>query len=125
MSRYEQRKQWRLKDADVRAGYREADAELTLLDALDRARMNRGVSQAQLAEELGRTQPAVSQFFSGTYAVTVDAVVEYLQALHLQVRIEIVPAAEGEPALVVRGTDPSGRPDCYRRADAILERSMS
>jgi transcriptional regulator with XRE-family HTH domain len=101
MSRYEQRKRQRLKNADVSAGYREADAEFSLLDALDRARASLGVSQAQLAEELGRTQPAVSQFFSGAYAVTIDAVAEYLQALHLQVRIEIVPATEGEPALVV------------------------
>lgn len=102
MSRYEQRKRRRLQDSDVRAGYSEMSAELELLNALDQAREALGVNQLELADALGRTQPAVSQFFSGSYSVTVDAVVEYLKALHLQARIEIVPADEGEPALVVK-----------------------
>lgn len=101
MSRYEQRRKARLEDLDVRAGYEEVHAELTLLRAIDQARSALGVSQTELASTLDRTQPAVSQFFSGAYAVTVDAVVEYLQALHLQARVEIVPAGEGQPALVV------------------------
>jgi transcriptional regulator with XRE-family HTH domain len=101
MSRFEQRKRRRLENADVRAGYREMDAEIELLNALDHAREQLGVNQVQLADILGRSQSAVSQFFSANYAVTVDAVVEYLEALHLQARIELVPAAEGEPALVV------------------------
>ena len=101
MSRYEQRKTRRLKDADIKAGYDEANAEIVLLEAIDQARERLGISQAELAELLGRTQPAVSQFFSGGYSVTIDAVVEYLQALHLQARVKIVPAKEGDPALLV------------------------
>jgi transcriptional regulator with XRE-family HTH domain len=104
MSRFEQRKQKRLENADVRAGYREADAEIELLNALDHAREARGINQVQLADALGRSQPAVSQFFSGRYSVTIDAFVEYLEALHLQARVELVPAPEGEPALVVEET---------------------
>lgn len=102
MSRFEQRRQRRLQNADVRAGYMETDAEFELLYALDHAREELGVNQAELADALGRSQPAVSQFFSGSYAITVDAFVEYLQALHLQARLEIVSAAEGEPALIVK-----------------------
>ena len=102
MSRYTQRKRQRLQDTDVRAGYDEADAEFALLAALDQARASFGMSQVDLARVLGRSQPAVSQFLTGTYAVTVDAVVQYLQALHLQARVELVPAEEGEPALVVK-----------------------
>lgn len=102
MSRYEQRKESRLRDPDVRAGYEEVHAELALLRAIDHARSALGVSQRELASILGRTQPAVSQFLSGSYAVTLDATLEYLEALHLQARVQIVHAPEGGPALVVR-----------------------
>jgi transcriptional regulator with XRE-family HTH domain len=101
MSRFEQRRQRRLLNADVRAGYQETAAEFALLNALDRAREAIGLNQADLADILGRSQPAVSQFFSGSYAITLDAFVEYLEALRLQARVEIVPAVEDEPALIV------------------------
>ena len=101
MSRFDERKHRRLRDADVRAGYQEARAELALLAAIDRARDELGVTQDQLAERLGRTQPAVSQFLGGRYSVSVEAIADYLAALHLQARIQIVQVAEGEPSLVV------------------------
>jgi transcriptional regulator with XRE-family HTH domain len=101
MNRYEQRRKRALRHPDVAEGYREADATFALLDALDRARASLGLTQAELAEVLGRSQPAVSQFFSGTYAVSVEGVLDYLRALHLQARVQIVPAEEDEPALVV------------------------
>ena len=101
MSRFEQRKRERLRDADVRAGYEEARAELALLAAIDHARNELGVTQDQLAATLGRSQSAVSQFLGGRYSVSVDAIADYLAALHLQARIQIVQVAEGEPSLVV------------------------
>ncbi len=101
-SRYEQRKKRRMADSDFRAGYEEADAEFLLLNALDHARESRGVTQSDLAEALGVTQSAVSQFLSGAHGATVDRLVVYLRALHLQARVEIVEAKEGEPALIVR-----------------------
>jgi transcriptional regulator with XRE-family HTH domain len=101
MSRYEQRKRRRLQNTEVRAGYQEAEAEFALLSALDQARHDLGVTQVELADILGTSQPAVSQVFSGTYAVSVERVVGLLHALHLQAKVEIGPAPEDEPALVV------------------------
>lgn len=77
------------------------DAELDLLEVLDHARALLGISQRQLAEVLGRTQPAVSQFFSAETGMTIERLSEYLKALHLQARIEIVQAAPDVPAVVV------------------------
>lgn len=101
MSRYEQRRRQRLENPDVLAGYREADAELELLAAINRARATLGVSQTDLAESLGRSQSAVSQFLGGNYSVSVEAIADYLHALGLQARIQIVQANEGDPSLVV------------------------
>jgi len=101
MSRYEQRKRQRLANPDVLAGYQEADAELALLEAIDDARIAMGLSQAELAVLLGRSQSAVSQFFGGNYSVSVEAIAGYLHALGLQARIQIVKAGEGDPSLVV------------------------
>jgi predicted XRE-type DNA-binding protein len=101
MSRFTQRAKKRLANPDVRAGYEEADAEIQLLDALDHARAFLGVSQQQLAEWLGRSQPAVSQFFNAEAGVTIERFVEYLKALHLQARIAIVQAPPHGPTVVV------------------------
>jgi transcriptional regulator with XRE-family HTH domain len=101
MSRFEQRKKQHLQNAEVRAGYEEAEEEFALLHVLDRARHELGVTQTELADILGTTQPAVSQVFSGTYAVSVEKIVGLLHALHLQAKVQIGPAPEDEPALVV------------------------
>jgi hypothetical protein len=55
MSRFEQRKRRRMRDADVYTRYREVSAEFELPDALDQAREALGVNQLQLAEALGGT----------------------------------------------------------------------
>lgn len=101
MSRFTQRSKRRLEQPDVRAGYDEADAEIHLLEVLDQARAHLGISQQQLADALGRTQPAVSQFFNAEAGVTIERLTEYLKALHLQARIEIVQAPPDAPAVVV------------------------
>lgn len=100
-ARFEQRKAAALRNPNVAAGYAEMDAELRLLEAINHAREALGVNQTDLADKLGKTQSAVSQFFSGSYSVTLDAVTACLKALHLQARVEIVRAEEDEPALVV------------------------
>jgi transcriptional regulator with XRE-family HTH domain len=100
-TRFEQRTKKRLRNADILEGYKAADAQLQLLDALDSARRVLGVSQGTLADALGKTQSAVSQFFGGETGVTIDRLADYLAALNLQARIEIVSAKGDDPPLVV------------------------
>lgn len=101
MSRFEQRAKTRLQNRETRSGYRQLDAEIALLTRLDEARRELGISQKELSTILTRSQSAVSQFFSGRSGVTIDRVVEYLAALGLQARIELVQAPENAPSLVI------------------------
>lgn len=101
MSRFEQRAKTRLQNRETRSGYRQLDAEIALLTRLDGARRELGISQKELSTILNRSQSAVSQFFSGRSGVTIDRVVEYLAALGLQARIELVQVPENAPSLVI------------------------
>jgi DNA-binding XRE family transcriptional regulator len=49
-------------------------------------RIEQGVSQAQMANRLGVSQQAVSQFEKVTYTPTVDLIFAYAQALGVKVK---------------------------------------
>ncbi len=102
MSRFEQRKRRRLRNAAVRSGYRSVDAELRLVAALDEARREMGVTQEELAKRLGRSQAAVSQFFGAETGITVGRLVEYLDALGLQMRVDLANSRDEDPPISVR-----------------------
>ena len=104
MSRFERRLKERLKDPLHRAAYYAADAEINLTQAIDAARLELGISQAELGERLERSQSAVSQFLSAENGITIERLVEYLVALNLGVTIEIhrLEGSESPPVVVER-----------------------
>lgn len=99
MSRFEQRKRKRLQNPEFRTAYLAADAELQLVEALDGIRQQLGLTQADLASRIGKSQSAVSQFFGADSGISLERLVEYLGALKLQARIEILPGS-GEGKIV-------------------------
>jgi len=64
MNRYEQRRQKRLQNEEVAAGYREMAAELELMRAIDEVRKQLDMSQEQLARRMGKKREAVSRLLS-------------------------------------------------------------
>lgn len=60
-----------------------ATARADVAAALRRARASRRVSQGDLAEMIGVSQPVLSRLESGTENITVDSIVKYAEALGL------------------------------------------
>lgn len=107
MGRFERRLKERLKDPLHRAAYYAADAEVELTQAIDAARLELGISQAELGERLERSQSAVSQFLSAENGITIERLVEYLVALDLGATIKIHALEEaGSPPIVVEHSLP-------------------
>lgn len=106
MNRYEQRRQIRLQNPEVAAGYREMAAELALMRELDAARKEQELSQEELAQRMGRKREAISRLFtSENINPTLDTIIEMLSALDLTADITLRQAREGEaPIRVARET---------------------
>jgi transcriptional regulator with XRE-family HTH domain len=102
MSRFEQRKKRRLQDPEFRAAYLAADAELQLVEALDMIRHSLGLTQVDVASRVGKSQAAVSQFFGADSGISLDRLVEYLSALKIHARIELVPQNGDDKVVTVR-----------------------
>jgi transcriptional regulator with XRE-family HTH domain len=102
MNRYEQRRQKRLQNEDVAAGYREMAAELELMHAIDDIRKQLDMSQEQLAKRMGKKREAVSRLLSADdINPTLDTLIELLSALNLTADITLRQAREGEGPIKV------------------------
>ncbi len=102
MNRYEQRRQKRLQNPEVAAGYREMAAEMELMLAIDEARKQQHLSQEELATRMGKKREAVTRLLSA-YQVnpTIETLIEMLTALDLTADITLRPAREGEAPMKV------------------------
>jgi len=97
MNRYEQRRQKRLQNEELAAGYREMAAELELMRAIDEVRKQLDMSQEQLARRMGKKREAVTRLLSSDDVnPTLDTIIELLSALQLTADITLRQAREGE-----------------------------
>jgi DNA-binding phage protein len=102
VNRYEQRRQKRLQNEEVAAGYREMAAELELMRALDEVRKRLNLSQEQLAKRMGKKREAVTRLLSDDEVnPTLDTLIELLSALQLTADITLRRAREGEGPITV------------------------
>jgi transcriptional regulator with XRE-family HTH domain len=102
MNKFEQRLQKRLQKKEIAEGYREMDAELELMHALDSIRKQQHMSQETLAALMGKKREAISRLFSADDSnPTLDTLVELLSALKLTADITLRQAREGEGPLKV------------------------
>lgn len=71
-------------------------AKALLSRAIAQAVKARGLTQAQAAAILGTTQPKVSDLVRGNLgSFTIDRLIRYLTALHMDVHIAVTPSAQG------------------------------
>ena len=102
MNRFEQRLHARLKNAELAAGYREMEAELNLLHAIEDVRTQLHVSKEELASRMGKRREAVSRLLTTEEAnPTLDTITELLSALGVTADITLRKAEEGETPLRV------------------------
>ena len=88
----------RLADPAYAAAYGEEYARASLAVCLATARREAGLSQAELARRIGKSQPYVSKLESGEANPTVGAVGRILACLGRQLVCETEPLPGGEPA---------------------------
>ena len=87
----------RLTDPEYAKAYGEEYARASLAVCLATARREAGLSQAELAERIGKSQPYVSKLESGEANPTVGAVGRILSCLGRQLVCETEPLPGGEP----------------------------
>jgi transcriptional regulator with XRE-family HTH domain len=102
MNRFEQRLQERLKNKEFATGYREMDAELELIHAIDTVRKYKNMSQEELATRMGKKREAVSRLLSSDKInPTLNTLIELLSALRLTADITLRQTREGEGPIKV------------------------
>jgi len=106
MSRYQQRKRQRLANPQIAAGYWEMDAELRLIDALDRVRQHEHLTHEEVARRVGRHRAAISRLFNAEHPnPTLDTLAGILKAFHYTAEIRLRPSGEDEPPFTVVDVD--------------------
>lgn len=102
MNRFEQRMQKRLRDDEIAAGYREMEAELALMRAIDTIRRDQHMSQEKLASRMSRKREAIARLFVAEDAnPTLNTLIELLSALNITADITLRQSQIGEGPLKV------------------------
>jgi transcriptional regulator with XRE-family HTH domain len=97
MSRFHQRLRKDLEDPEFAAGYREMDAELSLLQAIEEACRELHITQEELAARMGRHREAITRLLSASGSnPTLETLMELLDALGLRADITLRPALGDE-----------------------------
>jgi transcriptional regulator with XRE-family HTH domain len=81
-----------LRRSDVKAEFEKTSEEFSLLDEFLRARAERGLTQAQVAERIGTTQSAVARMESGRgkHSPSLATLSRYAEALGCRLEVRLV-----------------------------------
>lgn len=81
-----------LRRSDVKAEFEKTGEEFTLLDEFLKARSERGLTQAQVAERIGTTQSAVARMESGRgkHSPSLATLSRYAEALGCRLEVRLV-----------------------------------
>jgi transcriptional regulator with XRE-family HTH domain len=102
MNRFQQRRQKRLQQPEIAAGYQEMRAELELMRALDAVREEMHITKEELAQRMGRKREAISRIFHDADAnPTLDTITDLLLALGVTAEITLRRAQAGETPIIV------------------------
>ena len=77
-------------DLEYKAAYDALESEFSIADALIRARVEAGLTQAEVAIRLGVTQPAVARMESGRN-ISLKSVARYAGAVGKSITLEVMP----------------------------------
>ena len=79
-----------MKDPEFAAAYAEADAEYSVLEAMLKARLEAGLTQAEVAARAGTTQSAIARLEGGRVSPTVETLRTYAKAVGKRLKVEMV-----------------------------------
>lgn len=89
MKTYPQFKKEILKDRKVRESYAALQSEFDIIAALIRCRLERGVTQKELALRVGTKQSAIARLESGTYNPSIAFLKKVTRALDAKLLITV------------------------------------
>ena len=86
---YKQFKKKLLKDQEIKRAYEKLGPEFALIKMIIRKRIEKGLTQKELARKIGTRQSAVSRLESGTYNPTISFLEKVAEALDARLRISL------------------------------------
>lgn len=89
MKTYSQFKKEILNKKKVRLAYEALSPEFEMIVALIKRRLEKGLSQQELAHRVGTKQSAIARLESGTYNPSLDFLKKVTQALDARLRITV------------------------------------
>ena len=89
MKNYTQLKNKLLQDKKIKNAYDESGSEFDFIRMLIRKRIEKGLSQEELAEKVGTRQSAISRLESGRYNPSFKVLRKVAQALDSEIKISI------------------------------------
>ncbi len=89
MKSFDQFKKEMLKDKDIRKAYNDLGPEFTLITAIIEKRLEKGMTQAELARKIGTKQSAIARLESGNYNPTVAMLEKVAKALGARLVVSI------------------------------------
>lgn len=86
---YKQLKKELLKDKGIRRAYEKLEPEFAVIKMIIKKRIERGLSQKELAQKIGTKQSAISRLESGTYNPTLSFLHKVGEALGTKLKISL------------------------------------
>lgn len=89
MRSYTRFKKYILKDVAVRKAYRELEPEFAIAATLIKRRLERNLTQKELAERIGTKQSAIARLESGAYNPSLSFLQKVADALDARLEISV------------------------------------
>ncbi len=89
MKKYAQFKKDLLKDKETKKIYEELGPEFALIRLIIKRRIEKGLTQKELAQEIGTKQSSISRLESGKYNPTLQFLVKVSKALDANLEISM------------------------------------
>jgi predicted transcriptional regulator len=89
MKSYTHLKHKLLTDPQIKKAYSELGPQFEVVRAIVKKRMQKGLTQKQLASLIGTKQSAISRFESGSYSPTISFLQKITKALRATIEISI------------------------------------
>lgn len=80
-----------MKDTEVRKAYLELQPEFTIIERLIQVRIEKGITQKQLAQKMKTKQSAISRLESGTANPSLNFLKRLAGALNSRLEIHLMP----------------------------------
>lgn len=89
MKTYAQIKTQLLKDKKIKLAYNALESEFALIEILIQKRIEKGLTQKQIAEKIGTRQSAISRLESGSYNHTISFLKKIADALDARLKLSL------------------------------------